>query len=111
MGTVNIFLGGTGKEIAQDIQASHDFHHLDISEPIAFDLDATLRPGVELANLVIAGEETSSRVPDHGKAWANIDAGPGVGPADGGIGPRIPPETALLTEIGGSVRTQSPVGV
>ena len=73
MGAVNIFLGGTGKAVAEDIQDSRDFYGLAISEPIAFDLNATVRPGVRLG-LVAPGSETAATVA--GLAAERLGEGP-----------------------------------
>ena len=100
MGTVNIFLGGTGKHVAEDIQDSHDFDSLAISEPIAFDLNARIRDGVEL-KLVAPGGDTASDVAALANSWLMRDPGPGIGPAanEREPGPQYSPENSLLVKI------------
>ena len=104
MGAVNIFLGGTGKAVAEDIQDSRDFYGLAISEPIAFDLNATVRPGVRLG-LVAPGSETAATVAGLAAEWTSLDTGARVGPAtDGGQpGPQLAPEHSVLVDIGGGI--------
>ena len=100
MGSVNIFLGGTGKEVAQDIQDSRDFYKLAISEPVAFDLNATTRDGVQLS-LVVPDADIADAVAAMAGDWATSEPGTGVGPAAGGTpGARVSPEHALLVDIG-----------
>ena len=101
MGAVNIFLGGTGKAVAEDIQDSRDFYGLAISEPIAFDLNATVRPGVRL-DLVAPGSDTAASVAELAAEWTRLDPGSGVGPAADGAepGPQLAPEHSLLIDIG-----------
>ena len=102
MGTVNIFLGGTGKHIAEDIQDSRDFFDLQISEPVAFDLDAATRPGVDLRGFVHPSQDTINSVGNVAGQWAGIRPGSGVGPvdADAKPGPRTSPEHSVLVDIG-----------
>ncbi len=103
MGAVNIFLGGTGKHIAEDIQDSKDFFGLTISEPIAFDLDASTRPGVDLRGFVFPSSEMRSEVKEVARKWAQ--RGPVLSPEDGSIapGPRVSPEHSVLVAIGEGV--------
>ena len=110
MGAVNIFLGGTGKEVAADIQDSRDFYGLVISEPIAFDLNARIRDGVHL-NLVAPGGDTTAGVASLARNWSTRDPGSGVGPDSDARqpGPQRPPEDSLLVKIGeGIARDPAP---
>ena len=103
MGAVNIFLGGTGKFIAEDIQSARDFYQdWSIGEPAAFDLDPTIRPGVHLRGFVSADQQTIGGVAKLASDWAKRDPGRGLGPADGSgdPGPHIAPEQAPLARIG-----------
>ena len=102
MGTVNIFLGGTGKHIAEDIQDSRDFYGLSISEPVAFDLDAATRPGVDLKGFVHPSQDTINSVGDVALGWAQREPGTEVGPADAAAkpGPQCPPEYSVLVVVG-----------
>ena len=104
MGAVNIFLGGTGKEVAEDIQDSRDFYGLGISEPIAFDLNARIRDGVHL-NLVAPGGDTAAGVASLARDWSTRDPGSGVGPDSDARqpGPQRSPEHSLLVKIGEGV--------
>ena len=106
MGAVNIFLGGTGKAVAEDIQDSRQFYDLDrhISEPVSFDLDARVRDGVGL-NLIVADEAATSGVRDLATAWTTRDPGSGVAPAADGAtpGPQRTPEQSLLVSVGRSI--------
>jgi hypothetical protein len=105
MGAVNIFLGGTGKYIAADLESQVAFFGLNISEPIAFDLDASSPvPGVPVRGLVSADAGTDDAVVRRATEWAVAGASDGVGPAEGGPpGPRIPLEQSLLVDIGKGV--------
>ena len=110
MGAVNIFLGGTGKEVAEDIQDSRDFYGLVISEPIAFDLNARIRDGVHLS-LVAPGGDTAAGVATLARDWATRDPGSGVGPDSDARrpGPQRSPEHSLLVKIGeGIARDPAP---
>lgn len=102
MGTVNIFLGGTGKHIAEDIQDSIDFYGLSMSEPVAFDLDAATRPGVDLRGFVHPSPNTINGVGAVANRWAGIKPGPGLGPvdADAKPGPQTSPEHSVLVDVG-----------
>ena len=84
MGTVNIFLGGTGKFIAEDIQDALDFYDdKSISEPVAFDLNATIRPGIQLRGFVSADQQTIAGVARLASEWAAREPGRRLGPASG----------------------------
>ena len=102
MGTVNIFLGGTGKHIAEDIQDSRDFYGLSIGEPVAFDLDAATRAGVDLRGFVHPSQDTINGVGAVARGWAQRQPGPEVGPADDAAkpGPQCPPEHSVLVAVG-----------
>ena len=102
MGTVNIFLGGTGKHIAEDIQDSRDFYGLSIGEPVAFDLDAATRPGVDLRGFVHPRQETIDSVGEVARGWAAREPGPELGPADDAPkpGPQCSPEQSVLVAVG-----------
>ncbi|MDE2695515.1 MAG: hypothetical protein OXH97_03240 [Chloroflexota bacterium] len=104
MGAVNIFLGGTGKAVAEDIQDSRDFYGLAMSEPIAFDLNASIRPGVRL-DLVAPGSDTAAGVAGLAAEWTRLDTGSRVGPATDGKhpGPQLAPEHSVLIDIGGGI--------
>lgn len=100
MGTVNIFLGGTGKHIAEDIQDSRDFYGLSISEPVAFDLDGTRRSGVDLRGFVHPAQDAINSVGDVARRWAELEPGRELGPADDAPGPRTSPEHSVLVDVG-----------
>ena len=104
MGAVNIFLGGTGKAVAEDIQDSRDFYpefREAISDPIAFDLDVTVRDGVGL-DIIAPGDLATSGVKQLATQWSTQDPGPGVGPEPNGgpPGPRLAAERSLLVNVG-----------
>ena len=105
MGAVNIFLGGTGKYIAADIESQKQFHELNISDPIAFDLDGSSPiPGIPVAGLVGADAGTDQAVVTRAGNWASLNPGGGVGPADGWApGPTISAEHSVLVDIGKGV--------
>jgi len=102
MGAVNIFLGGTGKFIAEDIQDSRQFFDLPVGDPVAFDLNATIRPGVQLRDFVSADQQTIAGVQKLAGEWAQRDPGRMLGPApdSGAPGPQITPEQTPLATIG-----------
>ena len=102
MGTVNIFLGGTGKHIAEDIQDSRDFYGLSISEPVAFDLDGETRAGVDLRGFVHPEQGTINSVGDVARGWARREPGSELGPAADAVkpGPRCSPEHSVLVAVG-----------
>ncbi len=104
MGAVNIFLGGTGKAVAEDIQDSRDFYpefRDAISDPIAFDLDVTVRDGVRL-DIIAPGDLATRGVKQLAAQWSTQDPGPGVGPEpNAGLpGPRLAAERSLLVNVG-----------
>lgn len=109
MGAVNIFLGGTGKFIAEDIQDSRDFYGLSIGEPVAFDLNATIRAGVKLPGFVSADKQTIDGVARLADEWVSRDPGRGLAPAPDSSqpGPRIAPEEMPLTSIGAGIRSNA----
>ena len=101
MGAVNIFLGGTGKHIAEDIQDSRVFYKLPIPEPLALDINRSRnKPDLSWSQFVHA--DVSPAVPALAKSWASHETGPRVGPDQGAgkPGPRTSPEHVLLTEVG-----------
>lgn len=111
MGAVNIFLGGTGKFIAEDIQDSRDFYpHMreHIGDPVAFDLDAATRAGVQLRGFVSAGERTTEGVRQLAGEWVALNPGRGLGPPRdaGKPGPQTTPEHQVLVSIGESIRAE-----
>ena len=105
VGAVNIFLGGSGKFVAEDIQDSREFYNLDIGEPIAFDLDPTMRPGIRMRQFVAAGQSIIDGVGGVAREWRVSNPGRGIAPERGSSspGPRTSPEHALLADIGDSV--------
>ena len=105
MGAVNIFLGGTGKHIAEDIQDSKDFFGLTISEPIVFDLAGFVRQGVALPGFVHPEQAIANDVSTVATKWTGRDPGPAIGPNENSIvpGPDIPPENSVLVAIGGGI--------
>ena len=109
MGAVNIFLGGTGKFIAEDIQDSRDFYGLSIGDPVAFDLNATIKAGVKLPGFVSADKQTIDGVARLADEWVNRDPGRGLAPAPDSSqpGPRIAPEEMPLTSIGAGIRSNA----
>ena len=110
MGAVNIFLGGTGKAVAEDIQDSRDFYGLTISEPVAFDLNARIRDGVQL-KLVAPGSDNAAGVAALAEEWSTSDPGAGVGPRPEASqpGPQRSAEHSLLVNIGvGLARDPAP---
>ena len=83
MGAVNIFLGGTGKYIAADIESQIRFFGLNISDPVAFDLDGSSPiPGTPLRGLIGADPGTDEAVMQRASEWAATASGDGVGPAE-----------------------------
>lgn len=110
MGSVNIFLGGTGKHIAEDIQDSRDFFGHQISEPIAFDLDPARRAGVDLRGFVHPSQETNESVVEIARRWASHELGPGVGPNESSStpGPQQDPEHSVLVAVGAGI-AENPV--
>ena len=103
MGAVNIFLGGTGKAVAQDLQDSLDFYGLDIGSPIAFDLDAEMGDGIAL-ELIAPGPDLAEGVRELARAWNARHPGRALEPPPAGPpGPQLRPENALLAEIGNGV--------
>ena len=106
MGAVNIFLGGTGKFIAEDIQSARDFYQdQSIGDPVAFDLDPSISPGVQLRGFVTADKQTIDGVKGLAHEWASREPGRALGPAEGSgePGPRIAPEQAPLARIGAGI--------
>ena len=110
MGAVNIFLGGTGKYIAEDIQDSRNFYNLPIPEPLAFDISQERnKPGLMWSQFITAN--VSQGVPELAHRWASHETGPGVGPDEGAVkpGPRTSPEHVLLTQVGsGALANNNP---
>ncbi len=102
MGTVNIFLGGTGKHIAEDIQDSRDFYKRQISEPIAFALDLERRPGVELRGFVHPSQNSIEGVEEIAGNWLAHEPGRLLGPArdNDTPGAQLSPEHSILKDIG-----------
>ena len=104
MGAVNIFLGGTGKSIAEDIQDSKDFYGLPIGDPVAFDLNATVKPGVKLDGFVPADAAITGDVTALVDDWVTRDPGPALGPGAGKPGPQLAPEHSVLVSVGEGVK-------
>ena len=102
MGAVNIFLGGTGKFIAEDIQDSRKFYGLSIGDPVAFDLNATIRSGTRLSYFVAPDAQTTAGVTQLVGDWVTRNPGPALGPGTGADrpGPQRTPEHSVLVSIG-----------
>ena len=107
MGAVNIFLGGTGKFIAEDIQDSRKYG-LSISDPVAFDLNATIRSGIQLEYFVAPEAQTTADVTQLVGDWVTRNPGPALGPGTGvgRPGPQRTPEHSVLVSIGEGIRAE-----
>jgi hypothetical protein len=111
MGVVNVFLGGSGKYIAEELKGTSLYYGVAMPDFVAFDLDTSashtgsfgLTVGQELITVDpgfpgFAQEQVAGR-------WASLDAGRGLPPLDGQAGPRVRPEASVMRRIGSNVRT------
>lgn len=112
MGVVNIFLGGSGKYIAEELKGQSEHYALSLPEFIAFDLsrESTHTGVFALGHDLLAPHEqfalttTTETVP----AWAQLDAGAGLAPEGGRPGPGTRPEAAVMSLIAEQMRDIPP---
>ena len=101
MGAINIFLGGTGKFIAEDIQDNLDFFGLTMTRPISFDLDSHIRPGIKL-DLVSPHVNPTGDVKTLATTWSKSIPARSLGPAESSknSGSEISAEHDITSNIG-----------
>ncbi|MGE3596655.1 MAG: tubulin-like doman-containing protein, partial [Dehalococcoidia bacterium] len=104
MGILNIYLGGSGKYIAEECKGTGEYYGIKMPEFVAFDLDT--RPSHTGAYML--GDKLNTVPPNFGaeaknsfgKQWANLNLGHALEPADGAAGPRLRPEAAIMRRTG-----------
>lgn len=108
MRVVNIFLGGSGKYVAEELKGTKSYYNVDLPGSIAFDVDASATHS-GIFNLNEELSTVDSTFPDYAKdtvaeAWYKIDAGAGIEPAPASAGPITRPEKAVMRRIGRDTR-------
>lgn len=111
MGTVNIFLGGSGKYIAEELKGTSLYYDIHMPDSLTFDLDTSathtgtfaLDTGSEL--ITVAPGFAGFAQDQVAVEWAALDAGRGLNPLDNKAGPQLRPETSVMRLIGKNVHT------
>ena len=106
MGVVNIFIGGSGKYVAETLQGLQVHYDLPLPPTVAFDLNA-----VDTQTGSFALENLHSPHPDFAAAsqgevapkWQSLQPGLMPDPQTQMPGPKLRPETQLMQKIGSQV--------
>ncbi|HCU73501.1 MAG TPA: hypothetical protein DGO43_06790, partial [Chloroflexi bacterium] len=106
MGVVNLFIGGSGKYVAETLQGLQAHYELPLPPTVAFDLNA-----VDTQTGSFALDNLHSPHPDFAGAaqgevapkWQSLQPGLMPDPQTQMPGPKLRPETQLMQKIGGQV--------
>ena len=103
MGTINVFLGGSGKYLAEELKGLRAHYELPLPEFIAFDLsrESTHTGAFALGHDLLAPHEqfATTTKEETAPAWVDLDAGRGLTPQPPQPGPRWRPEAAVMSQI------------
>ena len=103
MGVVNVFLGGSGKYIAEELKGQRAHYELPLPDVIACDLsrEATHTGVFALGHDLLAPHEqfAATTMDKTVPAWAKLDAGEGLAPELPQPGPGTRPEAAVMRQI------------
>ncbi len=108
VGVINVFLGGTGKFVAEELKGLSTHYDLELPAFIAFDLShedthtGIFALGSDLLAPHKSFQDTVSGVTV--PTWANMDAGKGLAPSPHRPGPRQRPEVAVMSQIARQMR-------
>ena len=112
MGIVNVFLGGSGKYVAEEIKGLRDHYELPLPDFIAFDLSREdMHTGAfALGHDLLAPDaqfaETATEVV--APMWERLDAGAGLDPESQRPGPTTRPEAAVMSRTAQEMRNMGP---
>ncbi len=112
LGVVNIFLGGTGKYIAEELKGQQAHYGLSLPEYIAFDLsrETTHTGAFALGHDLLAPHEqfAATTMDKTAPDWADLDAGDGLAPLPPHPGPRTRPEAVVMRQIANEMKLIEP---
>ncbi|MCY3749056.1 MAG: hypothetical protein OXG64_07155 [Chloroflexi bacterium] len=112
MSTINVFLGGSGKYVAEELKGLRTHYELPLPEFIAFDLsrEDTHTGAFALGHDLLAPDEqfavTATNVV--APAWESLGAGTGLDPQTQLPGPTTRPEAAIMSRTAREMRSMGP---
>ena len=112
LGVVNIFLGGTGKFIAEELKGQQSHYDLSLPDYIAFDLsrETTHTGAFALGHDLLAPHEqfASTATDVTAPRWESLNAGAGLMPLPPQPGPQIRPEAAVMSAMAEQMKVMPP---
>ncbi len=112
MSTVNVFLGGSGKYVAEELKGLRAHYELPLPEFIAFDLsrESTHTGAFALGRDLLAPHEhfADRATDDTAPAWERLGAGAGLDPQAQRPGPETRPEAAVMSQTAREMRNVGP---
>jgi hypothetical protein len=110
VGIVNIFLGGSGKYVAEELKGTSLYYGIEMPPCIAFDLDtAATHTGTFALNVGSDLLTVDRQFPVYAQKivapkWDALDEGKGLYPKPNGAGPSLRPEASVMRQIGFDAR-------
>ena len=112
MSTINVFLGGSGKYVAEELKGLRTHYELPLPEFIAFDLsrESTHTGAFALGHDLLAPHEqfADRATDDTAPAWERLGAGAGLDPQSQRPGPETRPEAAVMSQTAREMKTEEP---
>ena len=112
MSTINFFLGGSGKYVAEELKGLRTHYELPLPEFIAFDLsrESTHTGAFRLGHDLLAPHEqfADRATDDTAPAWERLGAGAGLDPQSQLPGPDTRPEAAVMSQTAREMRNEEP---
>lgn len=112
MSTINVFLGGSGKYVAEELKGLRTHYELALPEFIAFDLsrESTHTGAFALGHDLLAPHEqfADRATDDTAPAWERLGAGAGLDPQSQLPGPDTRPEAAVMSQTAREMRSEEP---
>ncbi len=112
MSTINVFLGGSGKYVAEELKGLRTHYELPLPEFIAFDLsrESTHTGAFALGHDLLAPHEqfAARATDDTAPAWERLAAGAGLDPQAQRPGPDTRPEAAVMSQTAREMKTEQP---
>ena len=112
MSTINVFLGGSGKYVAEELKGLRAHYELRLPEFIAFDLsrESTHTGAFALGyDLLAPHEQFADRATDDtAPAWERLGAGAGLDPKTQRPGPDTRPEAAVMSQTAREMKSEEP---
>ena len=112
MSTINVFLGGSGKYVAEELKGLRAHYELPLPEFIAFDLsrESTHTGAFALGHDLLAPHEqfADRATDDTAPAWERLGAGAGLDPKAQRPGPDTRPEAAVMSQTAREMKSEEP---